>query len=111
MSYTEQMDVHGMLSTEFSGAAQFARFGTEGTVDFLVDELIEFYHEHYKTFTAEPVRVEIEPADRPRAGVLIIIAGDPEVYGEDNEILLDLDGYWHTINAVARAFKVRLTGK
>lgn len=111
MSYTEQMGIHGMLSTEFSGATQFAWLGTEGTVDFLVDELVEFYREHYRVFAAKPVRVELEPAVLPGTHALILIDGDPEVYGEVNDILIELDGNHTTINEVARAFKVRLTGK
>lgn len=111
MSYTEQMGVHGLLSTEFSGATRFAWLGTEGTVDFLVDELVEFYREHYKAFAAKPVHVELEPASGPGECALIIIEGDPEFYGEPNDIGLELDGEWTTTNEVARAFKTRLTGK
>lgn len=109
MSYTEELVVHGGLSTE-EGIIRIAHLDTEGSTDFLVDELVEFYMDHYRVFALHPVDMEVEPATEPGDWAMVMIEADPSVIGESGTILLELGGDWAVINEVARAFKARMTG-
>lgn len=110
MSQTYTLEVKGFLSTEFDGATRFAYLGAEGTIEQLVDDVLEFYRDHYKVFAMYKGGVEVDKALAGDREGMLVVEGDPEVYGQTVDILVQVSGCPGVVNEVLTSVAVVLTG-
>lgn len=99
MNQKHELNVKAFLSTEFSGATRFAFLDTAGNVEFLSAELLELFRDSYKVFARVGGYVEVDAAG-PGVDGMLIIEGDPEIYGETCDILMSLSGETDVVNQV-----------